>query len=163
MKNIRIVLTISLLAFATASIADIYKWVDANGKVHYSNAPPPDVNGKKVKIEPQAPTAVDVPDAAATSAYWKAKDEEFRKRQDEKYQIEKSANDKIALEDAEKRKKACEFHKKDFESVLNTRRHVVRSADGNEILEDPNGQFLNNGQRGAAIAELENTIAKECK
>jgi hypothetical protein len=30
--------------------ADIYKWVDTNGGVHYSNKPPEGTNAKKVKV-----------------------------------------------------------------------------------------------------------------
>ena len=55
----RRILAASLLALAIpAMAADIYRWVDEKGTVHYSNgAPPSGVNAKKVDVdaEPRAP------------------------------------------------------------------------------------------------------------
>ena len=160
MKN-RFLFVIALLGVSISASADIYKWVDANGKVHYSNTPPPDVKGNKVKLDDPAP-AIGPATSTATADYWRQKDEEFRKRQDEKYKVQKETNDKVAADDADKRKKACEFFKKDRENIITARKHLTRSADGSEIIEDPNATFLNKGQRGAAIGELEDSIAKNC-
>jgi Domain of unknown function (DUF4124) len=54
----RAVLTGLLLAVTLPAAAQIYRWVDANGTVNYSNeAPPPGVNADKVDIDadPRAP------------------------------------------------------------------------------------------------------------
>jgi Domain of unknown function (DUF4124) len=160
MKN-RFLFVIALLVMSFSVSADIYKWVDSNGKVHYSNTPPPDVKGAKVKVEdPAPPTGPATP--PATAEYWRKKDEEFRQRRDELNKVEKEKTDKVAMDDAEKRKKSCEFYKRDLENVSSKFRHLTRSADGTEIIEDPNGQFLNKGQRGAAIGELTELIEKTC-
>ena len=160
MKN-RFLFVIALVVLSLSAAADIFKWVDANGKVHYSNTPPPDVKGTKVKVDDPAP-ATGPATPTATADFWRQKDEEFRKRQDEKYKIQKDATDKVAADGAAKRKQACEFYKKDRENIITARKHLVRSADGTEIIEDPNAPFLNKGQRGAAIGELEDSIAKNC-
>jgi Domain of unknown function (DUF4124) len=160
MKN-RFLFVIALLAMSFSVSADIYKWVDANGKVHYSNTPPPDVKGTKVKVEdPAPPTGPATP--TATADYWRQKDEAFRKRQDEKYKVQKDASDKVAADDADKRKKACEYYKKDRENIITEKKHLTRSADGSEIIDDPNAPFLNKGQRGAAIGDVDELIAKNC-
>ena len=160
MKN-RFLFVIALLAMSLSVSADIYKWVDANGKVQYSNTPPPNVKGTKVKVEdPAPPTGPATP--AATAEYWRQKDDEFRKRQGDKSKVQKEASDKVSLEEADKRKKACEFYKKDRENILNARRHVTRSADGTEIVDDPDARFLNKGERGAAVGQADDAIAKNC-
>ncbi len=155
-----IFLVVALAVFSFNANADIYKWVDANGKVHYSNTPPPNVNGAKVKMEDPAPANPDA--AAATAAHWKQKDEEFRKRQDEKYKVEKESTDKVATSDADKRKKTCEFYRKDLEQVLGTRERVTRSADGGDIVVDAKAEPLNNKQRARVIGELNESIEKNC-
>ena len=158
-KRLLIVIALAVLAF-NATAADIYKWVDANGEVHYSNTPPPDVKGTKVKVEDPALASPDT--AAATAAHWKQKDQEFRKRQDEKYTAEKEKTDVVASEEADKRKKTCEFYRKDLEQVLDTRERVARSADGGEIIIDPKAEPLNNKQRARVIGELNESIGKNC-
>jgi hypothetical protein len=159
-KRFLIVVAMAMLAFNVGA-ADIYKWIDANGKVHYSNTPPPDVKGTKVKVEDPAPvTGGATPTPSAD--YWRQKDEEFRKRQDEKYKVEKESSDKVATDEADKRKKACDFYRKDLEQVLGTRERVARSADGAEIIVDPKAEPINNKQRARIIGELNESIEKNC-
>jgi glutaredoxin len=45
------VLLLALLALPLAVSADIYRWTDAQGKVHYSDSPPPEAKAKQVKIK----------------------------------------------------------------------------------------------------------------
>ena len=159
MKN-RFLFVVMFFALSLPVSADIYKWVDSNGKVHYSNTPPPDVKGTKVKVDDPAPANPD--SASATAARWKQKDEEFRKRRDEKYKTEKEKTDLATNDEADKRKKSCDFYKRDLEQVLGTRERVTRSADGNEIITDPNSMPLNNAQRARVIGELNESIEKNC-
>jgi len=95
------------LLFATAaSQAEIYKWVDANGKTHYSEKK--DDAGKakveEVKIRPS-------PDSAnATSAQsWQDQEIEFRKRQMQKQEEEAQA----AKANAAKPPKRIDYRKDD--------------------------------------------------
>ena len=161
MKN-RFLFVIALMSVSISASADIYKWVDANGKVHYSNTPPPEVKGTKVKVDdPAPPTGPATP--PATAEYWRQKDEEFRQRRDGKNKIEQDAAAKIVFEEAEKRKKACEFYRRDLDNVSRSSKHLERSADGENIVENPNADFLNRAQRGAAIGQLLETIKDNCK
>lgn len=53
-KGVRAALLGVLVVVATSSFAQVYRWVDAKGTVHYSNeAPPAGVNAKKVDIDAQ--------------------------------------------------------------------------------------------------------------
>jgi glutaredoxin len=44
----RVLIAFSLLAFALATQAQLYRWTDAGGKVHYTDTPPP-VGAKNVE------------------------------------------------------------------------------------------------------------------
>ena len=72
-------MTIRTLAFALVATltalpaaAQVYKWTDANGKVHYSSEKPPEVEAKTLKLDPGptagAPTTGAAPAAAPTTA-----------------------------------------------------------------------------------------------
>jgi hypothetical protein len=51
MHTFRLLLVLALFAAGSAS-AQVYRWVDANGRVHYSNdTPPPGANAKKLDID----------------------------------------------------------------------------------------------------------------
>jgi len=47
----RLLLLLAMLALPLAAAADIYRWTDAQGKVHYSDSPPPEAKAKQVKIK----------------------------------------------------------------------------------------------------------------
>lgn len=61
---------LAMCMVSLASAQDIYRWVDANGVVQYSDRPPPDAQAAEVTVPtrnsttPEAPTA----DATATTA-----------------------------------------------------------------------------------------------
>ncbi|WP_174236111.1 DUF4124 domain-containing protein [Rhodanobacter sp. L36] len=66
----RSLIALALLSLATLATAQVYKWTDAHGTIHYSEAPPTEgTNFKKVRAngsaEPLAPPAAP---AAANSA-----------------------------------------------------------------------------------------------
>lgn len=57
-----------LLCLAASAEAGVYKWTDANGKVHYSDQPPPAAEVQKVPIrKPEGITAPEVPDERSTA------------------------------------------------------------------------------------------------
>ena len=47
MKHYFMIITLALISFNAH--ADLSKWVDADGKVHYSDTPPPDVTTESVR------------------------------------------------------------------------------------------------------------------
>ena len=61
-----------LLLCAPLCYAEVYKWVDENGEVHYSNKPPPEIEAETVKV----PTETDDKPLKAPPylrGYWEAK------------------------------------------------------------------------------------------
>ena len=59
-----------LLAFTSANVfADLKKWTDADGKVHYSDQPPPaNVKAKTLRTTPVASGLMSASGVAAASA-----------------------------------------------------------------------------------------------
>lgn len=58
MAGMRAAVTVLVLVAASQASADVYRWVDSKGTVHYSNeTPPPGVKATKVDIEaePRSP------------------------------------------------------------------------------------------------------------
>lgn len=57
MKRLMVVVSLALCVALPAS-AQMYKWVDSNGKVHYSDKPPPsNIKTEKLRAPPPAPAA----------------------------------------------------------------------------------------------------------
>jgi hypothetical protein len=79
-KTVLLAGSLSLGLIATASHAEIYKWVDANGRTHFSERK--DDAGKAQAVDVKA-----APQPAATSAntsspeYWQEQERQFRQRQ----------------------------------------------------------------------------------
>lgn len=63
----RLLLLLCLLACAPAS-AEIYRWTDADGRIHYSDKPPPDRKATQVKIQVPSITGPAVVSPAQPSA-----------------------------------------------------------------------------------------------
>ena len=159
MNRFWIIFTV-LALISAPGFADVYKWVDANGKVQYSDSPPSNIETTKVKIEdPVAPGTNSLPPPSAD--YWQQKDKEFRERRDAKNKVLNEQTAKASGEQADKRKKTCEFLKKDLDQVQSTRQRVARRPDG-EIVTDPNSPAMSNTQRAVAIGHLNDAIAKNC-
>jgi len=90
----RIVILAVMLAFAAAASAQMYRWVDENGRVHYTATPPPaGVQSRTLAAPSSPPPAAPAPasddaakDAAAKDAHKgpltpAEQEQEFRKRQ----------------------------------------------------------------------------------
>jgi len=70
MKNIRLLLTalcLVLVVISTQSYGQLYKWVDAEGNVHYGDSPPENVQLKKITGEVSSYTSVSV-EASSSAA-----------------------------------------------------------------------------------------------
>lgn len=106
------------LCVALPASAQMYKWVDANGKVHYSDTPPPgNVKSKTLREVPDAPSppAAGVAKEDAKKDAGKAgpqttaeQEQAFRKRKAEeaKAQEKQAEEEKIARDRAENCKRA---------------------------------------------------------
>ena len=107
------VLLAVMLAFAATAFAQMYRWVDKDGRVHYTATPPPPGAKSRTLRAPSAPASA--PDDAAQDAGARdarkgpltpaEQEQEFRKRQLEAQKArEKEA---LAAKDAEAKQENC--------------------------------------------------------
>jgi hypothetical protein len=84
----RIVLLTCVLAIATLASAQLYKYVDKNGKTVYTDQPPPDADPKAMRIPSSATGAAPAPGKSAV-----AQDKELQKGRDKAKENEKKAEE----------------------------------------------------------------------
>jgi len=71
MHLLPLLIVVSLALPAGAAAETLYKWTDAEGITHYSDAPPPegsDVEARQIKVDPAPPPVAAAPPAAADAA-----------------------------------------------------------------------------------------------
>jgi hypothetical protein len=68
MKTIRCLILMSLCALALPATAQVYRWVDKDGKVHYTQQKPPDVQAEVLPIKSANSLGGDPAAAAAPAA-----------------------------------------------------------------------------------------------
>lgn len=154
----RLLLSISLsVVLAGGADADVYKWVDKDGKVQYSDSPPLSGDAKKMKRKTkEAANAVPASSGAAAKPATSIADQEleFRKR-------------KMGQEEAEKKKLAeKELAEKNKGYCSNLRGELQSNKDGRRIVkysEKGERQFLDDAERAKSRTELEQAIARDCK
>jgi len=69
----RIVLAVAALCLAPVAMAQLYKYVDKDGKTVYSDQPPANVDSKQLRLQ-SAPSAAEAAPAPAKTAVQKDKD-----------------------------------------------------------------------------------------
>lgn len=133
-----------------AAPAEIYKWVDDEGKVHYGEKPPNTTTDKAVetiKIKDDVDTSDNQRANEAFKKKSKSLDENRKKRKKEKLAKEKKASDQANM------KKTCEAAKKLLAGYQMPR---VALVEGDEYT------WLNEEQQQAKIKETKVLIKKVC-
>lgn len=79
----RLHLFLALLLSASTSQAEIYKWVDANGRTHYSEKKEEadQARASELKVKPRAPSAEET---NASRQYWQEQERLFKERQEQR-------------------------------------------------------------------------------
>lgn len=149
-------LAVALTAFALPSLAELYRWVDENGRVHYSDTPPP-ANAKtekEVKGTARPPTASEpaAPAGQAPKSYVE-KEAEFRKRQVE--QAERDAAAKKAQQESAEKKRNCEQSRNQLAALKAGGRFVRYNADGER-------EYMDEQQIAQEISRAEKAVAGWC-
>jgi hypothetical protein len=136
--------------------AQVYKWVDSQGNVQYSDQPPASAKGtKKLNVNPQ-PSAAPVskeasPKAAKTTA---EKEMEFRKRHVESE--EAKAKEAKAEADAKIRQQNCAQARGQLRALQEGRR-IVKYNDAGERV------FLDDQARPEETARAQKAVDDWCK
>jgi hypothetical protein len=134
----RVLISLALMMFATAAAAQLYKWVDKDGKVRYGDTPPPGVKATPLK-GPSGSAAT--PSAASKGEKDKAEKDKlspeaaFRKRQeDAAKEREKQAK---SQEEATVKKENCARAQEALRSLESGQRLARVDAKGERYyLED---------------------------
>ena len=142
---LRIVSSIVLVLLATTSAyCEVYKWIDPDGTVHYSDQPSPDaVQEQSLGIKSgtsgsEAPgTGKAAPKSAGPKTYIE-QGAEFRKRQVEAEA--KRAKEEKALAEAKEAQQNCERSRSSLQSMQTGQRVTVYNEKGERAYLDDNAR-----------------------
>jgi Domain of unknown function (DUF4124) len=142
--------------------AQTYKWTDANGKVHYSDQPPPASAKEQSTVKLRNPPAATPPASPATdkdAPEAKAKtyieqEADFRKRQVET--AEREAAEKKKAVDAAEKKQNCEQARAQLKNLQSGGR-ITRSNTNGER------EYLNDAQIAQEIERGKKSVDGWCK
>jgi hypothetical protein len=131
-----------MLAFAAMASAQMYRWVDKDGRVHYTATPPPPGTKARTLRSPAAPAAA-ADDAAKDAGAKDARkgpltpaeqEQEFRKRQLEAQKArEKEA---LAAKDAEAKQENCARAREALRTIESGQRISRTNAQGERYYLD---------------------------
>ena len=126
--------------------ARVYKWVDEEGNVHYSQTLPPGQQAESIRDPPK----VDTEDAIEEL---KQDQDAFAKRQAEE-QKRHAEEQKLAAE-AKETAERCATLRSNLDGLLNTQRIYEGEGDARRRIGEE--------ERQARIKSTEEAIAKDCK
>jgi hypothetical protein len=146
--------------------AQTYKWKDADGKIHYSDQPPPANAKEEQTVKPRkpsagAPVATDkgATDKGAPAAAPKAKtyveqEAEFRKRQVEA--AEREAAEKKKVSDAAEKKQNCDQARTQLQGL---------QAGGRLTKTNPQGEreYMNDSEIAQQMERSKKAVDDWCK
>lgn len=144
----KLVTLIALLICGAHAHAAVYKWVDGDGRVHYSALPPGGVSYEKLATAP----APDQDPEAAMEAL-RAKVEAVEKGADAPEQSEQAS--KTAKSREQRRKENCERARANLEALESDKDILQADADGNKVV-------LNEQQRKVALDQTRKDLTYYC-
>ncbi len=155
---------------AMPAAAETYKWTDADGKVHYSDQPPPANARDQKTITPRkqsstpgaAPAAADKGSPAATdkgappakAKTYVEQEAEFKKRQVEA--AERDAAEKKKADEAAEKKRDCDQVRTQLAGLQAGGRITQTNAQGER-------DYMSDAQIGQEIERLKKAEASLCK
>jgi hypothetical protein len=149
LRRVSAAIALAVLAAAVAAQAQVYRWVDEQGKVHYGERPPSGAKAKPVEDKLAAPPGSPAPKAASDASQ---QERDFQRRRMERDQ--KEAREQKA---AEKARQQCERERTRLAQLRNVRR--IQSG----VDEKGNLRYLSDGERADAIAGQEAAVARACR
>ncbi len=161
-----VVLCLTVVCWAPGGAsAEVYKWVDASGRTHYSDVPPTDgskaqVVGVPATVRPKAPAGSAGGDEAATPAGGRdarpASGKEPTAKDSKGSGLKPGST--LGVEDAaaaRSRKENCTRGQAELQALNSDNRLFTVDAQGER-------QYLDDQQRSARIAELQQLLPGEC-
>lgn len=150
-----------LLTLASANVfADLKKWTDADGKVHYSDQPPPaNVKAKTLRTTPVSGSLMSASGVAAASAPAAPKtiaeaEMEYKKAQQAKKETAEKAAQEQAKADAIKAQ--CDAAQQNLQALESGMRLQVLNANGERA-------YMDDSQRQQNLAKAKQDVSTYCK
>ncbi|MGH8478089.1 MAG: DUF4124 domain-containing protein [Gammaproteobacteria bacterium] len=137
----------ALCAAASPVLAEMYKWRDAEGQVHYSESPPPGRPAETIKPPPKV-------DSTRAREALDKEIERFDIRADERQDREDEARKK-ATEDKENQS-ACQEARRQAESLADSPRSYRTESDGTRVIQTDE-------EHQASVAKTRDWIALHCE
>lgn len=139
-----------LLAAAGTAVADqVYRWVDKNGVVHYTQTPPPSTNAATAKTVDISAPPPDAYGAASAQATENTQTAQNKSAQAAAQKAQADAQQKAALQ------KACEAERAQLQQMQDARRVSYTDSKG-EV------QYASGDDRLKAMDDLQKRIDKDC-
>lgn len=156
MKNLMLV---TLMMFCINAFAEVNKWIDEDGRVHYSDQMPPSSTKKILSSTPKAKSSAETSNATESGDSGEPKsiaerEAELRKKQ----KADKVAADKAAKEQASKEanQESCNQTKLNLKALQGEMRIMELDANGERV-------YLDDEQRQQRIVKTQQEISKLCK
>jgi hypothetical protein len=137
------------LALSAHAQAELYKWTDAQGKLHYSDQPPT-VNVQTVKT-PARGQAETTEQATQTL---NAREQDYQKRRKDAEEARAKA-DKEA-EQARIQRENCDQARSNLDRLQNTPRVYTTNAAGQRV-------YMDDTARANALANSQQAVSEYCK
>lgn len=152
MNRIACILSLCLACASLLSQAQVYKWIDKDGKVQYSDSPPPAGVGASVpqKVDTSASNSSGVGGSAKEQS-WQDKARDYDRRRIAA--AEKQAGD---IELARKNQERCNNARRDLKTLQEVRR-VYGTDDRGER------HYMDDDQRQVEIARTQGAVSEACR
>lgn len=156
---LRVLVCALLLVFAAGAAAQLYRWVDKDGRVRYSDTPPAGVKATTIKPPPGSSAPAPAPGDAAAKGAKKGpltpaeQEADYRKRQAEA----QKARDKQeqSQRDAEAKKDNC-LRARETLAGLESGQRIARTGANGERY------YLDDAQRAAEVEKARQSVGSWC-
>jgi len=153
--RIWMLLLLSSLA-AGVGAGGVYKWIDAQGNVHYGERPPKEVAAESMKVQ-KAPVDKDQAEMELEKLNLKAglgaEDEKAREQAQGKRQ--ETAQGRPTADEAELQRKNCEIARQNLATLERYRRVMTQDAQGNPVR-------LDDDERAARMEQARKHVEEFC-
>lgn len=151
---LRILILALSLAFASGAAAQLYRWVDKDGRVRYTDTPPPaGVQGRTLQTPSAPPAAAPEGDAKAAPSL-SEQEQSFRKRRLEaQKEAEKAA---LAQKEAEAKRQNCARAQEYLRTLESGQRVTRTNAQGER-------EFIDDATRARETASARQAVRDWCE
>ena len=140
--------TLLLLLLAAPAQAQLYKWVDSNGRIQYSDRKPPD--GKQAQEVRNTVSSI----GSQSGGNAAEQEKEFQKRRQD--QSETQQKQQQAAAEQQRQSENCQTARENL-AALNSGQRIARFTPSGERV------YLEDNDRAAEVARTQQIIQQSCK